>query len=131
MQKLKCDTANIQGFEETSWGGLRIFGTIAQVGWLTYYEDDGTKRFEYVSPEVLFEDEHLRTIEGSPITLDHPPENINPQNWSTYAKGQSGSKSNLDKRGQTLYQWVINQLISNIQKRELITGDKQKDAAII
>lgn len=97
MSKLKCDTAQIKGFEPTEWGGLRIWGDVAQVGWLTYYEDATTKRFEYVSPSVLFEPQHMRTIEGATITLDHPPENVTPDNWSTYAKGNSGSKAVSDR----------------------------------
>ena len=38
-------------------------------------------------PEDVFEDATLASFEGKPITEDHPPENVSPENYAAYTKG--------------------------------------------
>ena len=38
-------------------------------------------------PEDVFEDATLASFEGKPVTDEHPPENIGPENYSSYTKG--------------------------------------------
>lgn len=38
-------------------------------------------------PEDVFEDATLASFEGKPITEDHPPENVGPENYAAYTKG--------------------------------------------
>ena len=89
---LHFDTGKIGNYEETDEGFLRIFGTIAKVGWLDYINQDGTIRKEYVSEETLFDSKHLDSIGGAVLTLGHPPEMVNPDNYSKYAVGATGTK---------------------------------------
>lgn len=39
------------------------------------------------NPEDVFSVETLASFEGKPVTLTHPPEDVTPENWATYAKG--------------------------------------------
>lgn len=89
---LHFDTGKIGNYEETDEGFLRVFGTIAKVGWLNYINNDGTTRKEYVSEETLFNPRHLDSIGGAVLTLGHPPEIVTPENYSTYAVGTTGTK---------------------------------------
>ena len=82
---------------EANWdvmpsGFLRIWGTIAKVGWLQYQNTDGSTRWEYVSPEVLFNVDHLESIAGSPLTLSHPVNPITPSNYKQFVVGSTGTK---------------------------------------
>ena len=38
-------------------------------------------------PEDVFEDATLASFEGKPITENHPPENVGPENYAAYTKG--------------------------------------------
>jgi hypothetical protein len=37
--------------------------------------------------ETVFDEQTIASFYGKPITLGHPPEDVNPDNWSTLAKG--------------------------------------------
>jgi hypothetical protein len=89
---LHYDPGIIDKYEETVEGFLRIFGTIAKVGWLDYVNQDGTLRKEYVSEDVLFDPVHLKSIKGAVLTLGHPPEMVTPENYSTYTVGATGTQ---------------------------------------
>ena len=89
---LHFDTGKIGNYEETQEGFLRVFGTIAKVGWLDYINQDGTIRKEYVSEDTLFNEFHLDSIGGAVLTLGHPPEMVTPDNYSKFAVGATGTK---------------------------------------
>lgn len=38
-------------------------------------------------PEDVFEDATLASFEGKPVTDEHPPENVGPENYAAYTKG--------------------------------------------
>jgi hypothetical protein len=59
---------------------------------LAYQNNDGSIRWEYVSPEVLFDEEHLDSIGGAPLALTHPKDPITPNNYKQYAVGSTGTK---------------------------------------
>ncbi len=88
---------NVTTYDYAPNGALRVLGTIAKTGWLEYVNNDGTKRLEYVSPEVLFSLEHMDSIGGLPLTLGHPPEKLTPDNYRKYAVGSVGTKVVGDK----------------------------------
>jgi len=39
--------------------------------------------------DVLFSPETLASFEGKPVTIDHPPDFVNPTNWSSVARGHA------------------------------------------
>jgi hypothetical protein len=92
MNSFHYDNGKITKAQETQEGFLRIFGTIAKVGWLQYMNSDGTTREEYVSEETLFDPEHLESIGGAVLTLGHPEVPVTPENYKQYAVGATGTK---------------------------------------
>lgn len=70
---------------------LRVKGAIARVGWLKYLNKDGSERWEYVSPEVLFDADHLDSVGLSPVTLGHPSVKVTPENYKDFAVGTTGN----------------------------------------
>lgn len=88
---LRCDQGNISKVDKLPSGYLRIKGTIAQVGWLRYLNQDGSQRLEYVDEDTLFNEEHLNSIGGAPLTLQHPKEPMNPSNYKQYNVGATGT----------------------------------------
>lgn len=89
---LHFDTGTIQNWEKTPDGFLRVMGTPARVGWLLYQNADGSQRWEYASPEAIFNPTHLDSIGGAPLTLGHPKEKVTPKNWKQYSIGAAGTK---------------------------------------
>lgn len=97
---LRCDNAGkINKWEEMPNGSLRIFGTIAKVGWLKYDSEDGAS-LEYVDQKTLFDNDHLDSIGGAALTLGHPPDPVSPKNYKEYAVGSTGTQvfKNLPKK---------------------------------
>ncbi len=48
--------------------------------------DDGVVRIDR-SPEEVFRPETIASFAGKPVTNDHPPEDVNPDNWKQYDVG--------------------------------------------
>ncbi|NJC36384.1 hypothetical protein GGR60_000874 [Xanthomonas arboricola] len=46
----------------------------------------------YRPPDEVFSDETLRSYAHRPMTNDHPPEQVNADNWKKYAVGQTGDE---------------------------------------
>ncbi len=86
------DQTPIKKVETMPNGALRLFGTVANTGWLTYHSPGGDSHREYVSDDVLFEENHLNSIAGGVLTNDHPDEEVTPENYKQYAVGSVGSK---------------------------------------
>ena len=86
------DKGVINNVEVTANGMLRVWGTIAKVGWLEYRNDKGDIRLEYVPEETLFDPLHLDSIGGAVLTLNHPLEPVTPQNYKDYAVGTTGTQ---------------------------------------
>lgn len=47
----------------------------------------GREALIYRSDEEVFAPEALASFEGKPLTLDHPDEDVTPENWAELAKG--------------------------------------------
>lgn len=67
-------------------GFVRVEGVVARVGIMEYYEDGKVVK-EFVPPEVLFNQDSMNSLSGSPVTLQHPPELVNSSNYSKYSQG--------------------------------------------
>lgn len=86
-------------FEVTPSGWLRVKGAIARTGNMIYRTTEGKQFYQYVPPDTLFADDHLATIAGSPVTLDHPEDAVTPANSKQYTVGSVGDRvfANIDK----------------------------------
>ncbi len=83
------DTGRINKFEVTDEGYLRVWMTVARTGDLIYRNDDGSIRTEYVSKDVLFDQEHLDSLWGKSITLGHPLEKVDSKNSRVHQRGMT------------------------------------------
>lgn len=81
---------------ETPEGFLRIRATFARTGCQTYRNDDGTQRVEYRSEAEVARKDALLSLGGLPVTLEHPPTLLNPDNARQYQRGSSGTVVNYD-----------------------------------
>lgn len=93
---------------------LKAKGTIAKVGWMTYFDDKGIPFYQYVPPQTLFARDHLETVGLLPVTLDHPPETVNTDNYKDYCVGSIGDRIWAELDGGNL------QVIFNVSDREAI-----------
>lgn len=81
--------------KETPEGFLACEGVaIARIGTLKYkqgevpIESDDLGDIEVErTPDVLFSQDCIASFEGKPITLNHPPDFVAPDNWKDYAVG--------------------------------------------
>lgn len=52
-------------------------------------------------PDQVFSDTTLNSVTRVPVTLDHPPEEVNSDNWSKYSKGEVGDAYSKDS------EWIV------------------------
>lgn len=101
LNKFFLDTTELENpdFEFTPSGFLRVKGTIARTGTMEYLDNFGNIYYQYVPPSTLFDDDHLSTIPGLPVTLFHPDVDVNTNNYKRYAVGSVGDRvfANIDK----------------------------------
>lgn len=67
-------------------GYARIEGVVARVGVMQYMEGGKVVR-EFVPEEVLFNQDSMNSLTGSPLSLHHPPELVNGSNFKNYMQG--------------------------------------------
>lgn len=81
----------------------------------------------YRPADEVFSDASLASYSHAPVTLDHPPEMVTPENWSKYGKGEVSTAAKLDRKSG----WVSLPLIVKSQdaidavnagKRQLSAG---------
>lgn len=97
MKFKAIDVFAVDDFAVTDAGYMVAQGNIARTGIQTYYAyelgikdgDPNRKINLYRSPEEVFAVDSLASFENAPITIGHPKEWVNPQNWSQLAKGEA------------------------------------------
>lgn len=76
--------------------GIRADAYITRIGVFVYRNADGTERRELRLPEEVFETDSLGSFAMLPVTDDHPPEPLDPENATRYAKGALGENVSRD-----------------------------------
>jgi len=86
---LRIDASQLDTPERTDEGFVRAEGIIAPPGALEYRTKSGETVTEYVPEETLDDEEFLESLEGKPVTLEHPPpdEPVDPDNYREHAVG--------------------------------------------
>lgn len=90
---VRVDRSRLAQAERTASGGVRIPGSIARAGVLTYQRADGTTIRELLPPEELGRAESLATLRDAPITVGHPPADragsqlVTPENYRSLSVG--------------------------------------------
>ena len=90
MPSFRQDVAALRGPTITSAGYMRADAYVARVGVQEYREPDGSVRRELRLPEEVFHADALESFSGVPVTDDHPPAMLSPENARQHARGNLG-----------------------------------------
>lgn len=71
-------------------GFLKGRAPATNVGVFPYVLEDGSVQYELRPPEEVFSPESKSTLDGVPVTNDHPPELVTPENAKEYQVGFTG-----------------------------------------
>ena len=116
------DAAKIGGTKKTQEGYLVATSSFARTGVQTYldselgdvadgFEPDAVVRV-YRAEDQVFHKDTLASITRVPVTLDHPPELVDADNWATYSVGDVGDAFARDG------EWiVVNPMIKDAAAR--------------
>lgn len=116
------DAAKIGGTKKTQEGYLVATSRVARTGVQTYlaselgdvadgFDSDAVVRV-YRAEDQVFHKDTLASITRVPVTLDHPPELVDADNWATYSVGDVGDAFARDG------EWiVVNPMIKDAAAR--------------
>lgn len=127
-----------ENMTKTPEGFLICFNVpIARTGWYEYLADElgvpgkGVVKV-YRSPEDVFSKKAMASFEGKPITNNHPPDLLTPQNSGIYLKGavqnvrRSSNDEDLLIADLIIYDDTLIDQIENQGKREVSCGYELK-----
>lgn len=80
-------------------GSAWFEGRAAAPGVYEYSDGRGNVIRELIDVDVLHRDEDLGTLGGAPVTLNHPPSFVDPDNFATYAQGMTASEIEKEVEG--------------------------------
>jgi hypothetical protein len=86
----RLDYGSMNRAEKTSQGYLKAPCFATRAGIFLYKNDDGSIRREFRPPEEVFNPESLKTLQGIPVTDNHPPVMLDALNTKEYARGFTG-----------------------------------------
>jgi len=89
--------------EFTPQGFLKTSGFFTRTGIFVYRNADGTERRELRLPEEVFKKDTIESLKSMPLTNDHPPEFVNPDNFNAYSVGYTGERIDRKKQGDEEY----------------------------
>jgi len=88
IRAYRCDRGSVAGeFTVTPEGYVRTLGRIAKPGIMVYRDASGKVSRELVPQSTLEDPEFLASLENKPLTVEHPPVMITPDNIADYRKG--------------------------------------------
>lgn len=119
------DRASVGRVKDTKEGYLIATARVARTGNQNYlaselgdvaiaagFKPDDVVRV-YRAPDQVFSDKTLTSITRVPVTLDHPPEMVDADNWSKYAVGEVGDAYGTEP------EWiVVNPMIKDAAARD-------------
>lgn len=71
-------------------GFLKGRAIATNVGVFPYITEDGTVLYELRPPEEVFDEDSTKSLENIPMTNDHPPVMLTPENAKDYTVGNTG-----------------------------------------
>jgi hypothetical protein len=87
----RFDRGTIARAQRTDEGFLVTTGVFARPGVLEYPQPDGSIWRELLLPEELHDPASLATLAHKPVTLEHPPVDVTPDNVQQYQVGTVGA----------------------------------------
>ena len=116
------DRISVGEIKQTKEGYLVATARVARTGVQEYYAAElgdiavqaGFKPDDivrvYRSPDQVFSRDTLNSLPRVPVTVGHPPENVNADNWAKYAVGEVGDM--VAKEGEWI---VVNPMIKDVK----------------
>jgi hypothetical protein len=92
---LRFDTGTVGKVQRTPQGGLRVDAALTRTGVFVYFEG-GREIREYRPPDEVFNADSLATLADAPVTLEHPPGEVTPENYQKYAVGLVSGEARQD-----------------------------------
>lgn len=89
MRLLRYDVGTLGTARRTPQGYLEVPATISSVGVFPYFED-GKVVFELRPPDEVNNPESIASFRKCPVTNEHPPQLLNPDNTKQYIEGFGG-----------------------------------------
>lgn len=83
----RYDIGELKSATRTPQGFLECYGFATRTGVFPYVKSDGSIRRELRHPDEVFAPKSLASLKNVPVTIEHPPEMLNPQNVAMYRKG--------------------------------------------
>lgn len=93
----RFDYGQLGEIERTSQGFLKIPGFATRVGVFTYIGADGSVRRELRHPDDVMAPESLKTLKYAPVTIEHPPEMVTPENVDEYRVGHTTERVEVNR----------------------------------
>lgn len=76
--------------QKTAEGYLMTRAPVTRTGVFPYRREDGTVQWELRHPDDVLKPDSLATLGFKPVTNDHPPEDVGPENFSKFSVGTTG-----------------------------------------
>jgi hypothetical protein len=95
-EAIRFDRARITSWERTPEGFLRVHATFGRTGLQRYRNPDGSVRVEYRPEAEVARQDSLDSYGGRPVTLEHPPHLLTPDNTREHSRGSTGTRVNYD-----------------------------------
>jgi uncharacterized protein len=92
----RYDRGELRNAVRTDEGYYLVEGYVSRPGVLEYRQDDGSIRRELVLPEELHRADSLSTLARKPVTLEHPPEFVGPENVDKYGVGDTDGEVEVE-----------------------------------
>lgn len=93
----RFDLGEIHSIEKTPQGFLKVPGFATRTGVFTYIDRNGSVRRELRHPDDVFDPESLATLKNAPVTLEHPPVMLTPDNVKQYMKGYTTDRVEVNR----------------------------------
>lgn len=93
LEELRFDRGTISpNWEKTPEGFLRVKATFSRTGCQRYRRQDGSEVVEYRPEEEVAKRDSILSLGGLPVTLEHPPQLLTPENTRQYQRGSTGTE---------------------------------------
>jgi len=112
----------IQSIETTPQGGIRVKAAVCRAGILEYRNTDGSIRRELHLPEEIFSEKSVSTLNSATVTLMHPDEMVNSDNYHMHSRGHVAEGSSEPSEDSQL---LLSTLV--IQDSELVLAVLNKE----
>jgi hypothetical protein len=93
----RFDLGEMREATTTPQGFLLVPGFATRTGVFPYMDGNGDIRRELRHPDDVFDPKSLATLKYAPVTLEHPPVTVSPENAAQYSKGHTTERVEVNR----------------------------------